>query len=64
MEVIKKIAIEMIFNKATKEKMIKNLNAKIDIPLISEETEKEFIQSLYDAFEEAVTETIKEKKDA
>jgi len=63
-EVIKKIATEMIFNETTKEKMIKNLNAKIDIPLISEKTEKEFIESLYNAFEEAITETIKEKKDA
>ena len=26
--------------------------------------EKEFIESLYNAFEEAITETIKEKKDA
>ena len=55
-EVIKKIATEMIFNKTTKEKMIKNLNAKVDIPLISEKTEKEFIESLYNAFEEAITE--------
>ena len=56
--------INKIFDDEMQKKIVEKLNENIDIPIISEKTEKEFIESLYNAFEEAITETIKEKKDA
>jgi|TARA_R100000655_G_scaffold69116_1_gene107352 nickel-dependent lactate racemase len=66
---LKKIALEMIANDSNKEKVIKHLNSKFDLPIISEKTEKEFLESMYDAMMEALIAGIednskKEKKDA
>ena len=59
---LKKMAFEMIVNDSNKEKVIKHLNSKFDIPMISEKTEKELLDSMYDAFVEALTSAIEEKK--
>jgi|2_EtaG_2_1085320.scaffolds.fasta_scaffold30855_2 hypothetical protein len=56
--VIKKLAIEMILNDEMKTKIITSLNKKINIPLISEATEKELMEGLYEAMEEALKDAI------
>ena len=56
----KKIAIEMILNDETKKKVIIHLNKKINLPLISEETEAELMDGLYDALQEAIADAINE----
>jgi len=61
--VLKKLAMEMIFNDETKAKIIASLNKKVNIPLISEDTEKELMEGLYEAMEEALKEAIEEKGD-
>ena len=55
---IKKIAVEMILNDDTKEKVIIQLNKKINLPMISEETEAELLDALYEAMQEALQDAI------
>ena len=58
---LKKMAIEMILNDQTKEKVVAQLNKKINIPMISEETEAELLDALYEALQEAIKDAIDEK---
>ena len=58
---LKKMAIEMILNDATKDKVIIQLNKKKNLPMISEETEAELLEALYDALQEALKAAIDEK---
>ena len=55
---IKKIAVEMILNDDTKEKVIIQLNKKINLPMISEEIEAELLDALYEAMQEALQDAI------
>ena len=48
---IKKIAVEMILNDDTKEKVIKQLNKTMNLPMISEETDTELLDALYEAMQ-------------
>jgi hypothetical protein len=59
-KVLKKLAVEMILNDETKVKIIAQLNKKMNIPLISEETEAELLESLYEALQEAIKAAISE----
>ena len=52
-KVLKKLAVEMILNDATKVKIVAKLNEKVNIPLISEE-------GLYEAMQEAISEAVNE----
>ena len=54
----KKIFKEIILNDSTKEAVIKNLNKKIDLPMISEKTEAELLDALYEAMQEAISDAI------
>jgi len=58
---LKKMAIEMILNDETKDKVIVQLNKKMNLPMISEETEAELLEALYDALQEALKAAIDEK---
>ena len=58
---LKKMAVEMILNDKTKEKVIIQLNKKMNLPMISEETEAELLEALYDALQEALKAAIDEK---
>jgi DNA polymerase III delta prime subunit len=58
---IKKIAVEMILNDDTKEKVIKQLNKKMNLPMISEETEAELLDALYEYMQEALQDAIEKK---
>ena len=59
-KVLKKLAVEMILNDETKVKIIAQLNKKMNIPMISEETEAELLEGLYEALQEAISEAINE----
>ena len=58
---LKKMAIEMILNDETKSKVIIQLNKKMNLPMISEETEAELLDALYEALQEALKAAIDEK---
>ena len=58
---LKKMAIEMILNDNTKEKVIVQLNKKMNLPMISEETEAELLDALYEALQEALKDAIDAK---
>ena len=55
---LKKMAIEMVLNDQTKEKVIIQLNKKINLPMISEDTEAELMDALYEALQEAIKDAI------
>ena len=55
------MAKEMILNDSTKDKVIKSLNKKINLPMISEETEAELMDALYEAMQEAISDAIDAK---
>ena len=57
---LKKMAIEMVLNDNTKEKVIIQLNKKINLPMISEDTEAELMDALYEALQEAIKDAIDE----
>ena len=57
---LKKMAIEMILNDKTKDKVIIQLNKKINLPMISEDTEAELMDALYEALQEAIKDAIDE----
>ena len=57
---LKKMAIEMVLNDANKDKIVKHLNKKINLPMISEETEAELLDALYESIQEAIAEAIDE----
>ena len=59
-KVLKKMAIEMILNDNTKDKVIVQLNKKINLPMISEDTEAELMDALYEALQEAIKDAIDE----
>ena len=59
-KVLKKMAIEMILNDQTKDKVIIQLNKKINLPMISEDTEAELMDALYEALQEAIKDAIDE----
>ena len=58
--VIKKIAVEMILNEEMKDKIVAKLNSKINIPMVSEEREAEFIEGIYESMQEAISEAVAE----
>ena len=58
---LKKMAIEMILNDETKDKVIVQLNKKMNLPMISEETEAELLDALYEALQGALKDAIDEK---
>ena len=57
---LKKMAIEMILNDNTKDKVIVQLNKKVNLPMISEDTEAELMDALYEALQEAIKDAIDE----
>jgi len=53
--------IEKIFDDELQEKIVKKLNANIDIPFISEKTEEKALNAIYDSIEDVVKSVMKEK---
>jgi len=59
-KILKKMAVEMLLNDANKDKVIKQLNKKINLPMISEETEAELLDALYETLQEALMAAVDE----
>ena len=55
---LKNIVVNYIFNDEMKEKIVKELNDNVNIPIISEKTEEKIIDALYDSVEEVIKKAI------
>ena len=51
---LKHMVVEYIFNDEMKNKVIKELNANINIPIINEKTEGKIIEAIYETVESVV----------
>ena len=55
---LKQLIIDYIFNDEMKDKIIKELNNNVDIPIISEKTEEKILSAIYDSVEEVIKKAI------
>ena len=55
---LKHMVVEYIFNDEMKEKVVKELNDNINIPIISEKTEGKILDAIYDSVEEVIKKAI------
>ena len=62
--VLKKIAVEMLLNEEMKKGIVDSLNKKINIPMVSEKVEAEFITGVVDATFEGISDSLEGDKDA
>ena len=62
--VLKKMLIEMLMNDKMKADIVTALNKKINIPMVSEKMEGEFISAVVDATFEGITDTFTGKTKA
>jgi len=62
--VLKKIAVEMLLNEEMKKGIVDSLNKKINIPMVSEKVEAEFITAVVDATFEGISDSLEGDKDA
>ena len=56
--ILKKMMIEMLLNEKMKSDIVVALNKKINIPLVSEKMEGEFISAVVDATFEGIADTL------
>lgn len=57
------VVIKSILTESTKKKVVDQLNAKIDIPLLSEKDEAELIGYMWEAVEQAIKDVLKVQED-
>ena len=57
MLILKKMAVKMVLGQ--KERIVADLNKKLDIPFMSEKDEKEMLEGLWEIIENAVKESAK-----
>lgn len=50
--------VDYIFNDEMKAKIIKELNANVDVPFLSEKTEAKILDAVYDSVEEVIKKAI------
>jgi|TARA_R110002020_G_scaffold7117_1_gene30055 hypothetical protein len=55
---LKHMVVEYIFNDEMKEKVVKELNDNINIPIISEKTEGKILDAIYDSVEDVIKKAI------
>tara|TARA_R110002012_G_scaffold56998_3_gene146637 strand:- start:243 stop:422 length:180 start_codon:yes stop_codon:yes gene_type:complete len=55
---LKHMVVDYIFNDEMKEKIVKELNDNIDIPIISEKTEGKILDAVYHSVEEVIKKAI------
>ena len=55
---LKHIVVDYIFNDEMKEKIVKELNENVNIPIISEKTEEKILDAVYDSVEEVIKKAI------
>jgi len=59
-DLLKRIALGIVFTPAMKARVISKLNEKVNIPLIGEDEERELFELIYEAVEEAIRDALKE----
>ena len=57
------VVIKSILTEETKRKVVNQLNAKINIPVMSEKDEAQLIGYMWDAVEQAIKDVLKVKED-
>ena len=55
---LKQMVVDYVFNDEMKEKIVKELNENINIPIISERTEEKILDAIYDSVEEVIKKAI------
>ena len=55
---IKQVIVDYIFNDEMKDKIVKELNDNVNIPIISEKTEAKILAAIYDSIEEVIKKAI------
>ena len=55
---IKQVIVDYIFNDEMKDKIVKELNDNVNIPIISEKTEGKILAAIYDSVEEVIKKAI------
>jgi hypothetical protein len=55
---IKQMIVEYIFNDEMKDKIVKELNDNVNIPILSEKTEEKIFSAIYDSVEEVIKKAI------
>ena len=54
LDFLKRIAMTLLFNDETKQAILDELNKQIDIPFVSEDTEAELYELIYESVESAL----------
>jgi len=54
LDLLKRIAMTLLFNDETKQAILDELNKQIDIPFVSEDTEAELYELIYESVESAL----------
>ena len=57
----KETIVDSIFDEELQEKVVKTLNANVDIPFLTESTEEKIINAVYDSVEDVIKATILDK---
>ena len=55
---VKQVIVDYIFNDEMKDKIVKELNDNVNIPIISEKTEGKILAAIYDSVEEVIKKAI------
>ena len=55
---LKNMVAYYIFNDEMKEKIVKELNDNVNIPILSEKTEEKIFSAIYDSIEEVIKKAI------
>ena len=55
---LKNMVADYIFNDEMKEKIVKELNDIVNIPILSEKTEEKIFSAIYDSIEEVIKKAI------
>lgn len=57
----KDVLIDKVFDDAMQEKIVKALNANINIPILNEKTEEGIFNAIYDSIEDVIKNAMKDK---
>ena len=56
---LQEMIMNYLFNEENKQKIIKELNSSVDIPIIKEDTEERIITAIYGVFEDVMGKVLK-----
>ena len=55
---LKEMVVSYIFNDEMKEKIVKELNENVNIPIINEKTEAKILEAVYESVEQVIKKAI------